>query len=589
MIALRLPFLLMKIYKRLFQFLRPYLSAFIQGVVSMAAVAALTAAPVWLLRFVMDNVLIAKDYTMLLYVTLAFPVIYLIKGVLIYIQNYLMNYIGHSIVRDIRENLYEHLQNLSLDFYCRTNTGNLMSRITHSTTTLETSMAQVPIQIIRDGLTLVFLVSTLLYLNWKFALITLALLPIAVLPITLLGRKLRRSGRDINLEMADLFTSLHGGILGQVVTKIFGKELEEIHRFKQVNRGYYSAKMRWVRASILGSPLMELMGSIAASALLWVGGTDVIHNHWSVGSFAAFIFASLSVYRPIRDFVSVNATLQQGMSCTEYIFEILDEEPSTKNRPGAQALAPFEQNILYKDVSFSYGTGPRVLNLINLTIRSGEVVALVGASGGGKTTLTHLLPRLMDVTEGAILIDGKDIRDVSMESLRKQIAIVTQDVILFDDSVAYNIAYGKIDKVDLSDFRSREEIREAAKIANAHDFILSLPQGYDTLIGERGLKLSGGQRQRISIARAVLRNPPILILDEATSSLDTESEQLVQNALERLMENRTVLVVAHRLSTVRRADRIFVIEQGQILEEGTHERLMNLNGRYKTLHQLQFP
>jgi subfamily B ATP-binding cassette protein MsbA len=284
----------------------------------------------------------------------------------------------------------------------------------------------------------------------------------------------------------------------------------------------------------------------------------------------------------------VNAILQQGTACAERIFEILDEEPSTKNRASAQALAPFRRDIVYKDVSFSYGSGPKVLNSINLTLRSGEVVALVGASGSGKTTLTHLLPRLMDVTGGTVLIDGQDVRDVTMESLRKQIAIVTQDIILFNDTVAYNIAYGSAKMNDLNSSCSNQEIESAAKAANAHDFILTLPHGYDTIIGERGLKLSGGQRQRISIARAVLRNPPILILDEATSSLDTESERLVQNTLERLMENRTVLVVAHRLSTVRRADRILVIEHGQVIEEGTHERLLEQNGRYKTLHQLQF-
>jgi len=578
----------MNIYKRLFQFLQPYLPRFIQAAVCMALVAALTAAPVWLVRFVMDNVLIAKDWKMLLTITLAFPAVYLIKGIFTYIQNYLMQYIGHSIVRDIRQNLYEHLQGLSLDFYHRTNTGNLMSRVTNDTTTFQTAMVQVPIQIIRDGLTLIFLVATLLYLNWKFALITLVLLPIAAVPIAILGKKLRRAGRNINVEMADLFASIHEGIGGQVVTKIFGKESNEIERFRRDNFDYYSVQMQGVRAGILGAPIMEFLGSVAAGFLLWMGGADVIHNNWSVGSFTAFLFASISTYRPVRDFISVNAILQQGTACAERIFEILDEEPSTKNRASAQALAPFRRDIVYKDVSFSYGSCPKVLNSINLTLRSGEVVALVGASGSGKTTLTHLLPRLMDVTGGTVLIDGQDVRDVTMESLRKQIAIVTQDIILFNDTVAYNIAYGSAKMNDLNSSCSNQEIESAAKAANAHDFILTLPHGYDTIIGERGLKLSGGQRQRISIARAVLRNPPILILDEATSSLDTESERLVQNTLERLMENRTVLVVAHRLSTVRRADRILVIEHGQVIEEGTHERLLEQNGRYKTLHQLQF-
>ncbi|OGR86796.1 MAG: hypothetical protein A3A86_06985, partial [Elusimicrobia bacterium RIFCSPLOWO2_01_FULL_60_11] len=575
------------IHKRLFQFLRPYLTRFIEASVCMVGVATLTATPVWLVRFVMDDVLIAKDRKMLLYITLAFPAVYLIKGVFTYIQNYMMSYIGHAIVRDIRQRLYEHLQGLSLDFYHRTSTGKLMSRVTNDTTTLQLAMVQVPIQIIRDGLTLIFLIGTILYLNWKFALITLVLLPIAAVPVAILGKKLRRAGRDINVEMADLFASLHEGIGGHVVTKIFGKERDEIERFRRDNRDYYSAHMRWVRANILGAPVMEFLGSIAAGFLLWVGGNYVITGHWSVGSFAAFLFASISAYKPVKDFTSVNATIQQGTACAERIFEVLDEKPSTQDRPLARSLPPFKRGVEFKDVDFSYGTGPAVLDRINITIRSGEVIALVGASGAGKTTITHLLPRLMDVTGGAILIDGTDVRDVTMESLRRQIAIVTQDVILFNDTVAYNIAYGKAEITDPDQAASRNEIEDAAKIANAHDFIMTLPHGYDTMIGERGIKLSGGQRQRLSIARAVLRNPPILILDEATSSLDTESERLVQNALERLMEKRTVLVVAHRLSTVRRADRILVIENGRVIEEGTHDHLLESNGRYKTLYQLQ--
>ncbi|OGR83721.1 MAG: hypothetical protein A2901_07310 [Elusimicrobia bacterium RIFCSPLOWO2_01_FULL_54_10] len=577
----------MKVHLRLFRFLKPYMTRFIQAGICMVGVASLTAAPVWLVRFVMDDVLIAKDRQMLLYITLAFPAVYLLKGVFTYIQNYMMSYIGHAIVRDIRQTLYEHLQGLSLDFYHRTSTGKLMSRVTNDTTTLQIAMVQVPIQIIRDGLTLIFLISTILYLNWKFALITLVLLPIAAVPVSILGKKLRRAGREINVEMADLFASIHEGIGGHVVTKIFGKEQDEIERFRQDNRNYYSAHMRWVRANILGAPVMEFMGSIAAGYLLWVGGNDVITGQWSVGSFAAFLFASISAYKPVKDFTSVNATIQQGTACAERIFEILDEKPSVQAQPGAGTLPPFKNSIEYRGVSFSYGTGPVVLDHIDLSIRAGEVVALVGASGAGKTTITHLLPRLMDVTDGAILIDGTDIRGITIESLRSQIGIVTQDVILFNDTVAYNIAYGKEAIRDPNNADARREIVEAAKVANAHGFITALPQGYDTLIGERGIKLSGGQRQRLSVARAVLRNPPILILDEATSSLDAESEQLVQQALERLMEHRTVLVVAHRLSTVRRADRILVIENGRVIEEGTHDRLIENDGRYKKLYQIQ--
>ncbi len=553
----------------------------------MTMVALLTTVPVWLIRYVMDNVLIAKDMKTLAYVTIAFPAVYLFKGVFAYLQNYLMSYVGQSVVRDVRQSLYEHLQNLSLDFYHKTSTGKLMSRVTNDTTTLQIAMVQVPVQIIRDGLTLLFLIGTIIYLNWKFAFVTLLLIPIAAYPVAILGRKLRRAGRDINIEMADLFASIHEGIGGHVVTKIFGKEKDEIDRFKRDNYDYYSAHMRWVRADILGAPVMEFLGSFAAVFLLWYGGRDVIAGHWTIGSFFTFLTASFSAYKPVKDFTSVNAQIQQGAACAERIFELLDEKPSTMNRAGAGTLEPFRKAIEYNNVTFAYGTGPTVLNHINLKICSGEVVALVGSSGSGKTTITHLLPRLMDIKGGSITVDSVDIRDVTMESLRRQIGIVSQDVILFNDSVAYNIAYGKFEIRDPNDPEARKEIIEAAKVANAHDFIMALPNGYDTMIGERGIKLSGGQRQRLSIARAVLRNPPILILDEATSSLDAESERLVQEALEHLMEHRTVLVVAHRLSTVRRADRIVVIEHGKVTEEGTHDDLLLKNGHYKKLYQIQ--
>jgi len=445
---------------------------------------------------------------------------------------------------------------------------------------LRTSITQVPVQIIRDGFTLLFLVATIFYLNWKFALITLILLPLAAIPVAILGSKLRQAGRQIQIRMADLFMSLQEGITGNVIAKVFCKEQDEIKRFNKENQDYYAASMRWVRADVLGGPIMEFLGSLAAVFLLWYGGKDVIDGKWTAGSFFSFLGASISCYKPVKDFTSVNSLIQQGIACAERIFELLDEKPTVIEKKGCQKLPPFRNEILYKNLSFSYDSSSWVLNRINLKIRAGEVIALVGQSGSGKTTLTLLLPRLFDPREGSIFIDGIDIRNVSLESLRSQIGIVTQETILFNETVNYNIAYGKREMHPAS----QKEIEESAKIANAHEFILDLPDGYNTIIGERGVRLSGGQRQRLSIARALFKNPPILILDEATSALDTESERLVQEAIERLMKNRTVLVVAHRLSTIRKADRILVLENGSIVEEGRHQNLMDKSGTYKKLY-----
>lgn len=588
----------MILYQRLFRYLKPYLFRFVQAGVCMAMVAALTTLTVWLIRTVVDEVLIAKNPNKLFIVTMIFPVIYLLKGAFSYVQNYMMSFISHSISRDMRLELYAHLHQLSLDFFHKNATGRLMSRITNDTTALRNSMAQVPVQIIRDGLTLLFLTGTIFYLHWKFALITVILLPLAAVPVAILGRKLRRAGRQIQTRMAEMFMSLQEGITGNLIAKIFCKEQDEIKRFERENQDYYSVSMRWVRADVLGAPIMEFLGSVAAVFLLWYGGKDVIDGKWTTGSFFSFLGASISCYKPVKDFTSVNSSIQQGVACAERVFELLDEKPSVIEKKDCQILPPFKTEIHYQEVSFSYGSdslgrpessAPEglVLDKINFKIRAGEIVALVGQSGSGKTTMTLLLPRLFDPQKGTVWIDQMDIRNVSLESLRKQIGIVTQETILFNETVRYNIAYGRSDNHHSTALPTQLEIEQAAKIANAHEFILNLPNGYDTVIGERGVRLSGGQRQRLAIARAILKNPPILILDEATSSLDTESERLVQEAIERLMENRTVLVVAHRLSTIRKADRIIVLQDGKIIEEGNHQTLMKMSGSYKKLYEIQ--
>ena len=573
----------MPVSKRLARYLVPYLPRFVQAGFCMAVVAALQAGIIWLIQPVMNNIISGSDVRKLGLVVAALPVMYGIKGIFGYAQNYLMNYISQGIVRDIRKQLFGHLQSLSVDFYHRNPTGQIMSVLTNDTQTLQSSIGSVPVQIIRDGLTVVFLVGMIFYLNWRFALVTMLLLPIAMIPIGVLGSKMRKAGRHIQVDMGHFYATMQEGITGNLITKIYGRHEEEIERFDKRNQSYYSLVMRWVRADALGAPIMEFLGSFAAGFLLWYGGRDVMNHVWTMGSFTTFLGASLSAYKPVKDFTSVNSRIQQGLACAERLFHLIDEEPSVTEKPGASALAPFRKEIHYQDVSFSYDNGEPVLKGVDLKIGAGQVVAFVGPSGSGKTTITHLLPRLFDVKGGAVLIDGTDIREVTLQSLRRQIGVVTQDTILFNETVRFNIAYGK-SGVPFAEV-PQSEIEEAAKVANAHDFILNMPQGYDTVIGERGVRLSGGQRQRLSIARAVLKNPPILILDEATSALDNESERLVQEALERLMKGRTVLVVAHRLSTVRKADRIVVLADGRIAGDGPHARLLDQSEIYRKLYE----
>ncbi len=552
----------------------------------MVFVAGLTTLTVWMIRIVVDKILIAKDIQMLLWITACIPLVYLLKGVLGYTHNYLMNYISHSIVRDIRLELYSHLQTLSLDYYHKNSTGRLMSRLTNDTSTLQSAIGYVPVQMIRDGLTLLFLVGTIFYLNWKFALITLFLFPIAAVPVTIIGTKMRRVGREIQNHMADLFSYIQEGITGNVVTKVFCKETQEIARFSAENEKYYSILMRWVRADVFGAPVMEFLGSFAAAYLLWYGGKDVINGTWSAGSFFSFLGASISAYKPVKEFTGINSRIQQGAAALERIFEVLDERPTITEKKECVELPPIKECVEFRNVCFSYEKGTIILNDINFKVRSGEVLGLVGPSGSGKTTLIHLLPRLFDPESGSIFIDGKDIRNVTLKSLREQISMVTQDTFLFNETVRYNIIYGQRNSL-LETQTTQEELETAARTANAHNFIMELPQGYDTMVGEKGIRLSGGQKQRLAIARALLKNPPILILDEATSSLDSESERLVQEALERLMQNRTVLMVAHRMSTIRKADRIIVLENGKIVEVGQHDLLLKNSGLYKKLYETQ--
>jgi len=578
----------MKLYKRLLTYLKPYRGLMSVAVVSMALAAGLNALRIYLIKPLQDQVFMAQDFSMLQRLLWMLPAISILLGFFSYLQNYLMASVGQRAVADLRKAMFEHLQRLSMDYFSATASGKTMARFTNDLAALQHVIARAPIYIVRDGLTAIFNIGLIFYLNWKFALMTICILPISGGIIVLLGKTLRRYGRKGQEQMGELYSVIQENIQSASVVKAYCAESQETERFQKSNLKFLGLNLRFARADTLSSPLMEMVGALIFSFLLWKGGSDVVQGQWTAGSFLAFITYAVMTYRPLKNFAELNSQLQLGLASTERVFELIDQKPTVHDSPQARVLAPFSKEIHFDGVGFQYparSTDPgdsasMALKDIHLRIRSGEVVALVGSSGAGKSTLALLLPRFHDPTSGQVRVDGQDLREVTLSSLRGQIGFVTQEVILFNESVRYNIAYGKPGATE-------SEIRAAAEAANAHSFISRMPQGYDTLIGERGVRLSGGERQRLSIARALLKNPPILILDEATSSLDAESERLVQEAVERLMEHRTALVIAHRLATVRRADRIIVLSKGQIIEEGNHASLLERQGTYFKLHNLQ--
>jgi subfamily B ATP-binding cassette protein MsbA len=505
----------------------------------------------------------------------------LAKGISEFLATYFINYIGHSVVRDLRNLLYSKLIEQSISFFHRNPTGRLMSAITSDIERIQFAVSQTAADTLKQSFTLVALLGALFYYDWRLALISMILIPLVVFPSAKLGRYIRASSRSSQDKMADLNNVLQETFSGIRIVKAFAMEAFEIEKFKAATRRLLRVSLRWVRAQAVSSPLMEVLGAITIAGLLFYERQLILHHTQTTGGFIGFLFTLLKSYEPVKRLTGVSNSYQQALGASEQVFHYLDSEPEMVDKPRAIPLPPFQHEIAFEQVEFDYEDGVPLLRDINLRIGKGEVVALVGSSGAGKTTLASLIPRFFDVTRGRIAIDGHDVRDVKLNSLRAQIGIVTQETILFNDTVYNNICYG-------SPWPTEKQVREAARVALAEDFILEMPQGYQTMIGERGQRLSGGQRQRIAIARALLKNPPILILDEATSELDSESEMLVQSALANLMVGRTVVVIAHRLSTVRRAECIVVIDRGTICEVGTHEDLVSRGGIYQRLHDLQF-
>jgi subfamily B ATP-binding cassette protein MsbA len=570
----------MNLYLRLLQFVKPYWVRLAGAMICMIFVSAASAASAFLVKPVLDDVFFKKDLAMLKLIPLAIVGLFLLKGLFDYGQGYLMSFVGQRIITDLRERIYHHVHSLSLPFFTKNPTGVLMSRILNDVNLVQGAVSDSVTGLLKDIFTILGLVFVVFYRDWQLALIALVVFPIAVYPIVKFGRKLRSYSTRSQMTMADLSTLLLETISGSRIVKAFNMEEYERKRFSKVNEKLFGLMRKSFRVRAVSHPLMETLGGLGIAAIVFYGGYNVIQGTATAGTFFSFLAALLMLYEPVKRLSNVNNSIQQGLAGASRIFEILDTVPEIRNKPGARDLAEIRRGIEFQDVSFKYEED-WVLKNINLKIQAGEVVAFVGASGGGKTTLVNLVPRFYDVNSGRILIDGADIRELTVESLRGKIAMVTQQTILFNDTVEQNIAYGNIGQ-------PREKIVEAAEAAFAHNFIRNLPEGYQTRIGEQGVKLSGGERQRVSIARALLKNAPILILDEATSSLDSESEVEVQKAVEYLMQGRTTLVIAHRLSTIRKADRIVVIAGGEIVEEGTHEELLEKDGEYRKLYLLQF-
>ncbi len=573
----------MTLYLRLLVFVRPYLARLAAGLVCMAGFAAATAATAYLMKPVVDDVFVDKDRRMLLLLPLLIVTVYVVKGLFAYGQAVLMAGVGQRAVTDIRNRLYAHIQRQSAAFYARSQTGVLMSRVTNDVALVQAAVTDAFASVVRDGLGIVGLVGVAVYLDPGLAGLAALVFPFAIWAIVRFGRRLRRLSRQSQTSIGDLTGILQETLAGAGVVRAFGQEAREYGRFSAENRRVYRLAMSQIKVRALSSPVMEILAALGIAGVVYLGGARVVDGSSTPGTFFAFMTALLSLYEPVKRLNQSNAAIQAGLAAAERIFEVLDEAPGIEERSGASVLPRIREAIGFERVGFRYEAAD-VLAGVDLTVRTGEVVAIVGPSGAGKSTLVSLVPRFYDVTSGRVAIDGVDVRDVTLASLRGQIGIVSQQTFLFNDTVGGNIAYGAIEPVP----PDHPRVIEAARAANAHAFISRLPQGYATPIGEGGVKLSGGERQRIAIARALLKDAPILILDEATSALDTESEAEVQAALERLMMGRTTLVIAHRLSTVRRADLIVVLVAGRVAEIGTHETLLARGGAYRRLHDLAF-
>jgi len=594
---------------RLLQYVRPYWLAVLASVVLLAAVGLLDAFRVILIRPIFDRVLdpstVGRDvllfqipggkavylsflplgsHNALTMVAIALIGTTIVKAIFDYCGTYLVNYAGFGMITDLRNELYDSILRRSIGFFSKQSTGTLLSTIINDVERVQYAMSSVLAEFLQQFFTLVFTIAVVIVFGGRLAWVLLLFVPMVIVSARRIGRTVRRTTRKGQDKLAEIQHLLHETIAGNRIVKAFNMELWEAMRFRGASKRLFRANLRSVSAQAISSPLMDVLGAIAIALLLWFGRDQIKHGAFTKGTFLAFIIAVFKLYDPVRKFAQFYNNFQQALGASSAIFEFMEVEDDVKDKPQAINLPAFKQGIRFDHVDFAYDDeegAHQVLRNINLEVTAGEIVAIVGPSGAGKSTLVRLLPRFFDASAGAIRIDGHDLRDVTVRSLRNQIGLVTQETVLFNDTVRNNIAYGRPNV-------SMDEVESAARAALAHDFIMRMPAAYDTVIGERGMRLSGGEQQRISIARALLKNSPILILDEATSALDAESEVLVQSALQNLMQNRTAFVIAHRLSTVRSANRIIVLEEGAITDVGSHHELLQRFGTYQRLYNLQF-
>ena len=571
----------MKNYIRLMKYIRPYTKQLAAAVACIVLAAGANLYMPWIIKDMIDKVLMERDMAMLNLIAGGIIVVFFFRGVFYYGQSYLVSFVGQRVVIDIREALFEKFQCMPLAYFDRHQTGEIMSYVTNDVQALQNALVDKLIEFVTEASILIGSIVLMFYLDWKLTLITLITVPLVGQAMKIFGRKLKKSGTVIQERLADINSLLQESIAAVRVVKSFVRERYEIERFRRQNELNFQAEMKNVQLSSLLTPTVEFLAAITVTIILWIGGYEVVQGEITAGSLVAFLTYAVNLANPVKRIGRIYGAVQRAMAAADRVFDVIDMEETIHDREGAVPLPEIEGRVAVKDVSFSYKEGAPALSHVSLEASPGQLVAFVGPSGAGKSTIANLIPRFYEVNEGVIEIDGHDVRDVTLDSLREQIGIVPQETMLFSSSVRENIRYGRLDATD-------EEIEEAARAANAEEFILQLPEGYETKIGERGLNLSGGQRQRIAIARAILKNPRILILDEATSALDTESEKIVQAALDKLMVGRTSFAIAHRLSTIFNADCIYVIDGGHIVEQGTHAELLAAGGLYSTLYNIQF-
>lgn len=571
----------MTLYLRILSYIKPYMHRLLFAMVCTIMAAAGNLYIPWIIKDMIDEVLADKNGTMLNWIAASIIAIFIVRGLFWYGQNYLMSYVGQSVIIDIRAAVFKKLQRLSVSFYDKNKTGTIMSYVTNDVNALQSAMVENTIEMITEGFILIGSVVAMIYLDWRLTLFTVCTFPVILWFMEFFGKKIRKTGGRIQECTADITSVLQESVASARVIKSFVREDYEVDRFDVENRANFRANMKNAQLMATLTPVVELVAAIGVTMIIWYGGNNVINGTITAGSLVAFLTYAVNISNPIKRLTRVIGNIQKALAAAQRVFMIIDMPEEIAESKDAKQLPEVSGKVEFQNVSFAYNDKGNVITNLSFSVKPGEVIAIVGPSGAGKSTIANLLPRFYDVNKGDIKIDGHSVREVTLDSLREQVGIVPQETMLFNGSVYNNILYGRLDA-------TKEEIEAAAKAANAHDFIMQLTDGYETKLGDRGVNLSGGQRQRIAIARAILKNPRILILDEATSALDTESERVVQEALDRLMVGRTSFVIAHRLSTVKNADKILVLEKGNLVESGTHDELLALDGLYAHLYKIQY-